>query len=434
MGWRLANERKINATATLLINNTFMLVNFLKPLRRFQRSYLPGVVTASGDDDPSAISTYSVVGATTGFAYLWLTLLSTPLLIAIHRMSARLGDITKKGLITLIKEKFGDRIAFICALAFVFGNLLVLAADIIGMAAGFQLLTSWNYVYFIVPLIILVWYVIVFDTYKHIARYFFWFSGILVAYVFAGILAKPDWLLVLKSTFVPSLNFNLLYIFGALGLLGANFSPYAFVWQTEEEIEENHDAKNIQQSGKAVVIGFIYSSLVAFFIMVASASVITDKDINLLTVKDIAQALTPIAGIWATKLFGIGLIGSGILAIPILATSSAYAIAEFFKWPSSLKKKPSKAKGFYSLITFGFLFCLAALLFELNPIKAMFFSQVLVGGLTPIIIYFILNLASDKNLMKDYSCHWLELLGGYLAIALLVLGDLFLLFFALKGL
>ncbi len=409
-----------------------MWQHFLKPLRRFQRSYLPGVVTASGDDDPSAISTYSVVGAITGFAYLWLILLAAPLLIAIHRMSARLGDVTKKGLMTLIKEKFGDKVAFVCVLAFVLGNLLALAADILGMAAGFQLLTSWNYVYFIVPLIILIWYIIVFDTYQHIAKYFFWFSGILVAYVFAGILAKPDWLLVLKSTLVPSINFNLLYILGALGLLGATFSPYAFVWQTEEEIEEDHDTKNIRQSGKAVIIGFIYSSLVAFFIMVASASVITDKDINLLTVKDIAQALTPVAGIWATKLFGLGLIGSGILAIPILATSSAYAIAEFFKWPGSLKKKPSKAKGFYALITFGFLFCLAALFFELDPIKAMFFSQVLVGGLTPIIIYFILNLASDKKLMKNYSCHWLEFLGGYLTITLLILGDLLLLFWLAK--
>jgi len=411
-----------------------MLSYFLKPLRKFQHSYLPGVVTASGDEDPSAISTYSVVGAITGLSYLWLILLSTPLLIAIHRISARIGDVTKKGLMTLIKEKFGDKIAFVCVTAFVLGNLLALAADIIGMAAGFQLLTSWNYIYFIVPLIILIWYIIVFDTYQHIARYFFWFSGILVAYVFAGILAKPDWLLVLKSTFIPSIHFNLFYVFGALGLLGATFSPYAFVWQTEEEIEENHNTKNIQQSSKAVIIGFVYSGLVAFFIMIASASVITDQNINLLTVKDIAQALTPVAGIWATKLFGIGLIGAGILAIPILATSSAYAVAEFFKWPGSLKKKPSKAKGFYSMITFGFLFCLIALLFELNPIKAMFFSQVLVGVLTPIIIYFILNLASDKKLMKNYTCHWLELLGGWVAIVFLVLGDLFLLFFILKGL
>ena len=307
-----------------------MLSYFLKPLHQFQRSYLPGVVTASGDDDPSAISTYSVVGAVTGLAYLWLILLAMPLLIAIHRLSARLGDVTKKGLMTLIKEKFGNKVAFFCVLIFVLGNLFALAADIIGMAAGFQLLTSWNYVYFIVPLIILIWYIIVFDTYKHIARYFFWFSGLLVAYVFAGILAKPDWLLVLKSTFIPSINFNLLYVFGALGLLGATFSPYAFVWQTEEEIEEKHDIKNIKQSGKAVIIGFLYSGLIAFFIMLASASVITDKDINLLTVKDIAQALTPVAGIWATKLFGLGLIGAGILGLPYVFGKSGFLIGLFW--------------------------------------------------------------------------------------------------------
>lgn len=411
-----------------------MLENFLKPIKRFRRSYLPGIVTASADDDPSAISTYSVVGAATGLAYLWLVVLSTPLLIAVHRMSARLGDITRKGLITLIKEKFGDKTAFFCVAVFVLGNLLALTADIIGMAAGFQLLTGGSYIYFIVPLIILVWYIIVFDTYQHIAHYFFWFSGILLAYVLAGILAEPDWGLVLKATFVPPVKFSLVYILGALGLLGATFSPYAFVWQTEEEIEENHGSKNIKQSNRAVILGFIYSGLVAFFIMVASASAISNSNINILTVKDIALALTPVAGPWATKLFGIGLIGSGILAIPILAVSSAYAAAEFFKWPGGLRKEPSRAKGFYALITFGFLFCLAALLFEINPIKAMFFSQVLIGVLTPVVIYFILNLSSDKKLMKEYCCHWLEALGGWLAIILLSAGDILLLAYYLINL
>jgi len=350
-----------------------MLSHFLKPLRHFQRSYLPGVVTASGDDDPSAVSTYSIVGATTGLAYLWLIFVSLPLLIAIHRMSARLGDVTKKGLVTLIKEKFGRRLAFGCVLIFVLSNLFALVADILGMAAGFQLLTGESYIYFIIPLIILIWAIIVFDTYQHITKYFFWFSGILIAYVFAGFLANPDWSLIIKSTIFPSIQYNLAYVLGGLGLLGATFSPYAFVWQTEEEIEENHNTRSIKQSNKAVILGFFYSNLVAFFIIVASANIIASHDLNILTVKDIAQALTPIAGVWATKLFGLGLIGSGILAIPILATSSAYAVAQLLKWPGSLKKDPSKAKGFYALITFGFLFCLAALLFDLNPIKAMFF-------------------------------------------------------------
>lgn len=408
-----------------------MFQHFLKPIKRFRKSYLPGIVTASADDDPATISTYSVVGATTGFSQLWLLLVSTPLLIAIHQIAARIGDVTKKGLITLIKENYGRRVAFISVLVLLVANLLTLAADIIGMAAGFQLLTGENYIYFIVPLIIFVWYIIVFDSYKKIAQYFFWFSGIILAYILSGILAKPAWGLIFRSIVWPPIKFNMGYVMAALGLLGTSFSPYAFFWQTEEEIEENRDSRKISQSNRAVAWGFIYSGLAAFFVVVASASVMLKADVNLLTVKDIAQALTPIAGQWATKLFGVGLIGSGILAIPILATSSAYAVAEFFKWPEGLNKEPSRAKGFYGLITFGFIFCLAALFFDLNPVRAMFFSQVLVGMITPAAIYFMLRLASSSKVMGNLCCSRLSLIGGWLAIILLSLGDVFLIYYLL---
>ncbi len=406
-----------------------MLQYFLKSSKGFRKSYLAGIITGSADDDPSTISTYSVAGATTGFSQLWLLLLSTPLLIAVHRMIARIGDVTKKGLITLIKEHFGKRVAFGCVVILLAANLMTLVADIIGMAAGFQLLTGENYLYFIIPLIILVWYLVVFDTYSHIIRYFFWVAGILAVYILAGILAGPDWRLIFKSVFWPSIEFNFTYVLVALGLLGATFSPFTFIWQTEEEIEERHNINNAKKTDRAVALGFIYSNLVAFFIIVASAMVVKDNNINLLTVKDIAQALTPVAGPWATKLFGVGLIGSGVLAIPILAVSSAYAVAEFFAWPEGLRLKPRRAKGFYALISFGFMFCLAALFFELNPIKAMFFSQVLVGAITPIIIYFILRLAGNSKVMGDFCCSRLSQVGGWLALGVLLMGDIFLIYY-----
>jgi Mn2+/Fe2+ NRAMP family transporter len=220
-------------------------------------------------------------------------------------------------------------------------------------------------------------------------------------------------------------------VVGALALLGTTFSPYAFFWQTEEEIEEHRGIRQVKQTGYGVALGFVWSNLLAFFIMIASASVILNANVNLLTVKDIAQALAPLAGGWASKLFGLGLVGSGILAIPVLASTSAYAVAEFFKWPLGLNKKPDRAKGFYGIITFGFILCLAVLVFNLNPIKIIFLSQILVGILTPLIIYFILRIASNKKIMGDWQCNFLSLALGWLTILILLATDAFLIYFLL---
>ena len=408
-----------------------MLHHFLKPIQKFRKSYLPGIVTGSADDDPSAVSTYSVVGATTGFSQLWLLVLSTPLVIAIQNMSARIGDVAKKGLITLIKEHFGHSAALTSVVVLVVVNLATLLADIVGMAAGLQLLTGESYLYFIVPLIILVWYIIVFNNYQLIAKYFFWFSGFFLAYVASGILARPDWLAVFSSIVIPKINFNLSYAVGAIALLGTTISPYAFFWQTSEEIEEGRDRRQIKQTNRSITLGFIWSNLISFFIIVTCASVILDSHISLanLSIKEIAQALSPLAGGWAAKLFGVGLVGSGLLAIPILATSSAYAVAEFFRWPEGLSKKPSRAKGFYSVISIGFILCLAALVLDLDPIKIMFYSQILVGILTPLIIYFILQIAGNKKILGNYCCSRWSIFGGWLTIVLLLVGDIFLIYY-----
>lgn len=406
-----------------------MFQHFLKPIKKFRKSYLPGIVTASAGDDPSSIATYSIAGATTRFGFLWVIILSTPFLIVLHRLSARIGIVTKKGLVTLIKENFGKKIALVCVVVFVIANLLSLVADIICMAAGFQLLTGENYLYFIFPLIILVWYIIVFDTYQHITRYFFWFSAVLFAYVLSGFLASPDWPQVFRSLVFPKIEMNLGFISAGLAILGATVSPYTFFWQTKEGIEEKTDIKNVKESQKGVILGFIYSNLIAFFVILVSASVVLNHNFDTLTITDIAQALSPLAGGWAAKLFGIGLIGSGILAIPVLATSSAYAVAEYFDWPDGLNRRPQRAKGFYSIITFGFLICLASLLFNFQPLKAIFYSQLLVGLLAPGVIYFILRLASSKKIMGAYRCHWLSLFLGWLTIVLLVLGDILFIYY-----
>ncbi|MEK7160747.1 MAG: divalent metal cation transporter, partial [Patescibacteria group bacterium] len=195
-------------------------------------------------------------------------------------------------------------------------------------------------------------------------------------------------------------------------------------WQNVQEIEESPRVNHLKITNRSVTLGFIYSGLVAFFIMVASASAIADHSLASLNINDIAEALRPLAGPWATKLFGLGLIGSGLLAIPILAIASSYAVAEYFNWPGSLKKKPSRAKGFYTVITFGFIICLLALFSRLDPIKIMFYSQALVGAVTPLFIFYLMRLAHSRKIMKGEYSHWLNYFAGWLTIALLVAGDI----------
>lgn len=402
-----------------------MLSHFLKPFKKFRKSYIPGIITGSADNDPASISTYSVAGAIAGFSQLWLLIISTPLLIATHLMTVHIGDITKKGLLSLIKEKFGRRLGFLCLFAFLTGNILTLIADIVGMAAGFQLLVGASYIYFIIPLIIFIWYIIVFDTYAKIIQYFSWFSMILVSYVIAGILAKPDWLLVLKSIIFPRIQFNILYCMGSLALLGAFFSPYTFFWQTNEEVEERNNHLYISKANKSVMLGFIYNSFLAFFIIIASATAISKGSINALSLQNIAFALKSLAGNWAPRIFGLGIVGSGLLAVPILVISSAYAVAEFYDWPEGLCKKPARAKGFYSAISFGFFICLLTLFFKANPIKILFYSQVAVGIITPLLLYFILRIYKIVKI-KEHCYSWFLIPAAWISILLLAIGDLLL--------
>lgn len=408
-----------------------MFRHFLKPVQKFRKSYLPGIVTAGADEDPSSISTFSIIGATTGLSALWLIFISTPLLIAVHRLSAMIGDVTKKGLMTLIKENFGKKTAFLFLTAFVLANLLSLLANIVGMAAGFELLTGGSYIYFIIPLIIIVWFLMVFERYKQISKYFFWFSAILFAYVVSGFLSVQDWEKTLQSVFFPDIKLNLAYISAAIAMLGAVFTPYTFFWQTQEEIEECHNVKSLNQSNKSVIFGFIYSGIITFFITLTAASTIASGGINELTMESIANALAPLAGGWSSVLFAIGLIGSGILSIPILISTSAYAVAEYFNWPDGLNKKPGRAKGFYSVITLGFVICLLALLLDIMPIKLIFYSQILVGILAPICVYFVTYIASSKKIMGRYRCHWASVFLGWLTILFLLAGDIMFLWWAI---
>lgn len=401
-----------------------MLGHLLQPIKKFRRGVLPGIVTASADDDPAGISSIAAIGATLGLSQLWLVILSTPFLVAVIDMAGRIGDVTKKGLLTLIRENYGKKVSLICLLALVSANIITSIGGIIGMSAGLQLITGENYIYFIVPIIIFIWYIVIFGGYKKISKWFSWFSLIMLAFIISGFLSRPDWGEVLYSIISPKINFSLNYLAGALALFGTTLSPHIFFWEIGEEIEEKHDKKNIKQTDKCVFWGFIYGNLVNAFIIIAAAAGASGGISGEINIHNIAMSLEPLAGKFAPWLFGLGLVGGGILSIPVMAISSAYALAEYMGWPEGLNRKPARAKGFYVTITLGFIISLLALFLRIDPVKIMFNSQVLVGVLAPIVIFFVLRLSQNKRIMGEYRSGFIFSSLGWITILFLVVSEI----------
>lgn len=401
----------------------------MKKVVKFFKKTVPGLITGGADNDPAGISTYSVAGATTGYSLLWLMVLATPMLIAVQAMCARLGDVKRKGLATILKEHFPAPLAYLAVLILVVCNIFTIGADLSGMAAATSLIIKVNYLFWIIPFALMIWYFVVFENYKIIRNYLLFLVFVFSSYIVSGILARPDWVEIFKKIIFPPIEFVPVYFLAAVGILGTTITPYLFFWQTKEEVEENPTVeaglKKAPKEEEFLAPGFIFSNIISIFIMISTGAVLFGKK-EILTAADAALALRPFTGDLASLTFAIGIIGAGLLAVPVLAASTAYAVSELFYWRESLSAKLSKARGFYFVITFAILVGILIALSPVNPIKALFYSQVLAGILAPIILILILILTNDSKIMGKYTNGWFDNLFGGGAIIVMILSSLIL--------
>lgn len=387
-------------------------MGMVKRVRDYLRFLGPGIVTGASDDDPAGISTYSVVGASTGLSLLWTSVFTLPLIIAVQVMTAKIGLVTRRGLVAVIKEHYGIAILGITLIVAVVSNIVTIGADLAGVAAAINLIYPGIGIAILVPIVaVFTGALEIFISYRLFERYLKWILLILISYIFAGFLSHPDWGTVLYHTFVPTLQFNKTQLAALVAILGTTLTPYLFFWQTAQEVEElkaRHEVtvsqKELRDRLLEVDFGFFFANLIFFFITLTTATNLNQAGItNIQTASQAAQALRPIAGNASSLLFSIGLIASGLLAIPVLAGSTAYVVAEFFGWREGLSQKVRSAPGFYLTLFISVLIGTGIDFISLNPIRIIFYSQVLVGIITPVLLMIIMLVANNKNIMGDHA-------------------------------
>jgi NRAMP (natural resistance-associated macrophage protein)-like metal ion transporter len=377
----------------------------------------PGLITGASDDDPSGIGTYAQVGSQFGYGMLWTALFTFPLMAAIQELCGRIALQTGVGLGISLRRKFPTPLVGACIAALLIANTINLGADLGAVAAGASLLTR-NLVpglWLIVPVALLVLYFQLFLSYRTLFKVFKWLSLALFAYVITGLIAHPSLLTVLAATFIPHLELSREFMAGLVAILGTTISPYLFFWQASSEIDEMRAAGQMTEAERRgvklselkaarvdIVIGMAFSQIVMYFIILTSAAVLhAHGKTNIQTANDAAQALAPFLGPFAFIAFALGLIGTGLLAIPILSGSAAYALKEFMGWKGALSTKARYRPTFYGIIGAATMVGVGMNFLHVDPIKALIYSAMINGLVAPPLMVLIVLLGSDRKVMKS---------------------------------
>jgi NRAMP (natural resistance-associated macrophage protein)-like metal ion transporter len=400
---------------------------------RFFSQLGPGLISGAADDDPSGIATYSVTGAQFGYGPLWTALFSFPLMVGVQMMCAHLGMVTGRGLAAVIRRRYSRAVLWGACALLITANVINIGADLGGMGDATRMVAGgsaivWTVAYGAGIVLLLFW-----TNYRQIARIFKWLTLVLFAYVITAFLARPDWSHVLRATFVPDIRWSRDYLSVLVGILGTSISPYLFFWQSAQEVEEERSIgrtcvaqrrgatdEELRGSRNDVVTGMFYSNFVMYFIILTTAATLHAHGITqIATARQAAEALRPLAGNGAYWLFTLGLIGTGMLGVPVLAGSSAYAISEAMAWGASLESRPRKAPRFYGVLVAAMALGLSLVYAGVNAVKMLFWSAVANGLLAPPLIVLIVLLTSDRRVMGDRANPpWLRGL-GWLAAAVM---------------
>jgi Mn2+/Fe2+ NRAMP family transporter len=374
----------------------------------------PGLVTGASDDDPSGIATYSQAGAAFGFATLWTAWFTFPLMASMQEMCARIGLVTSSGLTGVLKQHYSRSLLYLMILACFPAITLNIGADIAGMGAVANLLFPTIHagifsVFFTALLLIFIIYL----PYRKLAKLLKWFCIALFSYLIVPFLVDLDWRLVFTSAVHPQIRFEKSYLLILVAVLGTTISPYMFFWQTSMEVEEKQqrslvvDKKMLSDMRTDVDFGMFFSCLVMFFIMLTTGAILNPSGITQIeTVEQAALALLPLAGSMAYLLFAVGIIGTGFLAIPVLAGSLSYITSETFGWSEGLDKKFHEAKGFYVVMICSVVVALLINFIGISPVQSLLYTAVLYGLTSPIMIIIILHISNNREIMGSYTNRW----------------------------
>lgn len=396
---------------------------------RFLRILGPGLITGAADDDPSGIATYSQTGAQFGFGMLWTALYQLPLLIAIQEACGRIGAVTGKGLAGVVKEHYSRKVLMAAVFLVVIANTINLGADIGAVAAACQLVVNLPFAVFAVITAVVIMLLEVFVSYKTYAKLLKWLSLTLLSYPITALIINEPWGQIAKATLVPHIELSFAFLFIITGVFGTTISPYMFFWQTSGEVEEEISAHMLAQRGGKprlthkfmrdlkidTVVGMVASEVAQFFIVITAATVLFSHGVtNIGSAADAAKALQPLvtsfpnSGQVAKDLFAVGIVGLGLLGIPVLAGSAAYAMSEAFGWREGLYRKFTKARGFYGVIVASTLIGLLINFIGVNPIKALVFTAVFNGIAAVPLVYLIAKINGSHDIMGDYRGRWLS--------------------------
>lgn len=413
--------------------------SFKKP-RKYWNTLGPGLTTGAADDDPSGIATYSQTGAQYGFGLLWLAPFTFPLMSFVQEMCARIGLVTGQGLATNIRKHFPRKILYISTILLFAANTFNIGADLGVMAETLRLINpAFDFTISIILITLLLLGLQIFMPYSKYSKWLKWLSMALFAYIASALLSNLDWGNVIQSTFTPSLTFDQDQFFIICAILGTTISPYLFFWQTSQEVEDEIEhglttiaqrqvttKKDIKNMRVDVWSGMFFSNLVMFFIIATCGAVLFPNGItNIESAAQAAEALRPFAGDFAYFLFTVGILGTGMLAIPVLAGSSSYAIAESLRWKEGLGKKLKNAYAFYGIIIISMLIGLAINFIGLNPMKVLIYSAVANGIVAPLVLIPIVLLSANRKIMGQWVNRKIVTIIGWLVIAIMTVAGAF---------
>jgi len=396
-------------------------------LHQLLRLLGPGFLSGMAGNDATALTTYAIDGARAGYGHLWLMLLATPMYQAVQFSCAKIGRITQKGLSDILREHYGLWVALLATLVLVIANVALIAGDLVAIGSGLDLITGLPWVWFVIPVAALLWYLTVYHSFESIIKLFSILILDFVTYLITALFSDPNWGVVLLRTFVPQVSFDFPSLSAAVALLGATISPYSMFWQAHGEKEQPRAGsltRQVRSAALDVASGVISGNLVAYFVIVTTAATLFTHHQSINTAADAAQALEPLLGPFAKYLFAIGLIGAGFVAIPVLLASTSYAVAGAFGWPSGLSQKLWQCKEFYLILTGTLVVGVVVALLHFNPIQLIFYANVLVGVLAPILVIYVMMVGNNRTIMQNKPLGLVTNLFLVVTVVVLVAADL----------